>query len=202
MSADRHCLRDGSNVAVTTLRPDDEKDVATLLRAVPERDLLFIRVDVADDAVIHGWVEQSGEQETLGAVARREGNIVGVALLQRRRVPWMKHVGSILTVVAPEVRGLGLGTMLVRHTILLADDVGVEKITARMVVEDRDTVRVFEKLGFRHEGLLLDHAKASDGTRYDIAIMGLSVRRHRDEIEAAGNHVDLTRRRTAQGTAP
>src|SRR5579875_1460678 len=97
-------------------------------------------------------------------------------VMQRDRAPWKRHVGSVLVVVAPKARGLGLGQVLVKRTIDLARELGVEKIAARMLVEDRNTVHVFEKLGFRHEGLLLDHAKASDGTLYDIAYMGLSCK--------------------------
>lgn len=194
MSASTHRLREGSSVTIEPLKAGDEDDVGALLRAVPERDLLFVRVDVNDREVIKGWTHSGGDRDTAGAVARREGKLAGFALLERRRVPWSFHVGNVLTVVAPEARGLGLGTMLLRETVLLADGLGIEKIVARMVVEDRDTVRVFEKLGFRHEGLLLDHAKATDGTLYDIAYMGLAVRKHRAAIEAAGNNVDLTRR--------
>ncbi|MBV8602874.1 MAG: GNAT family N-acetyltransferase [Candidatus Eremiobacteraeota bacterium] len=197
-----HRLRDGTSITIEPVGPRDEDEVAKLLRALPERDLLFVRVDVTDDGVIHRWLDpQAGERETIGAVARREGKILGFTLLQRPWVSWMRHVGSILVVALPEARGLGLGTMLVRQTVLLADAAGVEKIVARMVVEDRDTVRVFEKLGFRHEGLLIDHAKASDGTLYDIAYMGLAVRRFRDAIEAGGNNVDLTRRPRAVNEA-
>jgi RimJ/RimL family protein N-acetyltransferase len=169
MNVQGHRLRDASNVTIDPLDRKDEAEVAALLRALPERDLLFVGFDVNDDAVIR--------QFTAGAVARRDGKILGFAILQRDRAKWKRHLGSILVVVLPAARGLGLGTLLVHRTIQLASELGLERIVARMLVEDRDTVRVFEKLGFRHEGLLIDHAKASDGTLYDIAYMGLSLRK-------------------------
>ena len=189
-----HRLRDGSDVTIEPLQPTDEREVAELLRGIPERDLLFVGFDIRDAAVIHRWTNPNGDGDTVGSGARRDQALCGFSVLSRDRAPWKRHIGSILTVVAAEARACGLGTLLVRETILLADKLGLEKIVARMVVEDRDTVRVFEKLGFRHEGLLIDHAKASDGTLYDIAYMGLAVRRFRDAIEAGGNQIDLTRR--------
>ncbi|MBV8425175.1 MAG: GNAT family N-acetyltransferase [Candidatus Eremiobacteraeota bacterium] len=168
MSVHGHRLRDASNVTIDPLKPEDEQQVAAVLRALPERDLLFVGFDIREDPVI-----KSG---AVGAVARRDAKILGFSLMLRDRAPWKRHVGSVLVVVLPDARGLGLGTLLVDRTIKLAGELGLEKIVARMLVEDRDTVRVFEKLGFRHEGLLLDHAKASDGTLYDIAYMGLRVR--------------------------
>src|SRR5579872_2355973 len=170
-------LRDGSSAAIEPIQARDEADVAALLRSLPEKDLLFVGFDIQDDAVIHSWTGANGERNVVGAVARRNGTLLGFTVLSRDRAPWKRHVGSVLVVVAPNARGLGLGTLLVRKTISLAGELGLEKIAARMVVEDRDTVRVFEKLGFRQEGVLIDHAKASDGTLYDIAYMGLTGKR-------------------------
>jgi RimJ/RimL family protein N-acetyltransferase len=199
LSATAHRLRDGSDVTIEPLQPKDERDVAELLRGIPERDLLFVGFDIRDPAVIHRWTNPN-DGDSVGSGARHGGVLTGFSVLSRDRAPWKRHVGSILTVVAAEARGSGLGTLLVRETILLADKLGLEKIVARMVVEDRDTVRVFEKLGFRHEGLLIDHAKASDGTLYDIAYMGLAVQKFRGAIEAAGNQIDLTRRSRTEPT--
>jgi RimJ/RimL family protein N-acetyltransferase len=168
MNVQGHRLRDASNVTTEPLTAKDEQEVAGLLRALPEHDLLFVGFDVREDPVI--------KPGSVGAIARRDGKILGFSMMMRDRAPWKRHIGSILVVVLPEARGLGLGTLLVERTIKLAGELGLEKIVARMLVEDRDTVRVFEKHGFRHEGLLLDHAKASDGTLYDIAYMGLRVR--------------------------
>ncbi|MGH7682998.1 MAG: GNAT family N-acetyltransferase [Vulcanimicrobiaceae bacterium] len=176
MPVQSHRLRDTTNVRMETLGPNDEADVAAFLRAVPERDLLFVGFDVRDAEVVHRWANPTAHRDAAGAVARRGAEILGLAVLQRDRAPWKRHVGSVLVVVSPQARGLGLGQVLVRQAIQVAGELGLEKIAARMVVEDRNTVHVFEKLGFRQEGLLLDHAKASDGTLYDIAYMGLSCK--------------------------
>ena len=175
MTVQSHRLRDTSDIKIDLMGADDEADVAALLRALPERDLLFVGFDVHDDEVIRRWTS-ADKSEAAGAVARRDGELLGFTVLQRDPAPWKRHVGSVLVVVAPQARGLGLGTLLVRRTIALAGELGLEKIVARMVVEDRDVVHVFEKLGFRHEGLLVDHAKASDGTLYDIAYLGLTCK--------------------------
>jgi RimJ/RimL family protein N-acetyltransferase len=176
VSVQSHRLRDTTNVRFDPLGPKDETAVAALLRALPERDLLFVGFDLRDDEVIRRWANPGPRRDAAGVVARRNGELLGFIVLQRDRAPWKRHVGSVLVVVSPQVRGLGLGQLLVKRAIALGHELGLEKIAARMVVEDRHTVHVFEKLGFRQEGLLLDHAKASDGTLYDIAYMGLSCK--------------------------
>ena len=176
MPVQSHRLRDTTNVRIEALRPDDEAGVAAFLRAIPERDLLFVGFDVRDDEVVRRWTNPSPQRDAAGVAARRGSELLGLAVLQRERAPWKRHIGSVLVLVSPQARGLGLGQVLVRQAIQLAGELGLQKIAARMVVEDRNTVHVFEKLGFRQEGLLLDHAKASDGTLYDIAYMGLSCK--------------------------
>jgi RimJ/RimL family protein N-acetyltransferase len=168
-------LRDGSEVS---LRPYGEGDVAALgsfLRGLPQRDLLFFRQDVANEDVLQSWLHGT-MRETVATLADRDRRIVGFAYIQRYNVPWTLHVGNIVAVVDPALRNAGLGTQLLRSAIDNALVLGLEKLAARILIEDRDSVRVFEKLGFRHEGILLDHAKGQDGTLYDLAAMGLGLR--------------------------
>lgn len=187
-------LRDGVEVE---LRPYGTADVGKLeafLRTLPERDLLFFRQDVADELVLRTWLGDGGDRETVATVALREGRIVGFAFIQRYNVPWTRHLGNIVAVVDRSMRGVGLGTELLRDAIANGDVLKLHKLAARVVVEDRDSVRVFEKLGFRHEGILLDHAQGSDGTLYDLAAMGLNLREYRELIGREGAGSDLSRR--------
>lgn len=168
-------LRDGSDV---TLRPYGDGDVSALgafLRALQERDLLFFRQDVANEDVLRSWLNGT-TRETVATLAERNGAVVGVAYVQRYNVAWTLHVGNIVVVVDPKLRNAGLGTQLLRQAIENGLVLGLEKLAARILIEDRDSVHVFEKLGFRHEGTLLDHAKDAGGTLYDLAAMGLNLR--------------------------
>jgi ribosomal protein S18 acetylase RimI-like enzyme len=170
-------------------------EMSELLHAVPESERLFLRADGVDDPVVHCWLQTMDEHHTIGILARSRGVLAGFAALQLSRAPWMRHGASILVVVSPDLRGTRLGTSLVRRAILTGDDAGVEKISARVLVEDRSAIRVLRKLGFREEGLLIDQAMDGSGASYDVACMGLAVRKHRTAIAAAGDDIDLTRRR-------
>jgi L-amino acid N-acyltransferase YncA len=189
-----YTLRDGTPVTVRRLAAGDAANVVAFLRTMPERDLLFFRQDVSSEDVIRSWATTGGPRETVATIAERDGTVLAIAYVQHNTVPWLRHVGDIVAIVHPSVRGQGLGTQLLRDAILNALDLKTEKIAARIAVEDRESIRVFEKLGFRHEGLLLDHAKGSDGTTYDLAALGLNVAANRPLLEAAGAHLDLTKR--------
>ena len=187
-------LRDGTSVTVRRLTAGDAPNVVAFLNSMPERDLLFFRQDVSSENVIRSWASSDGQRETTATIAERDGRVIALAYVQRNAVPWLHHVADIVAIVDPAMRGQGLGTQLLRDAILNALDLKSEKIAARIAVEDRDGIRVFEKLGFRHEGVLLDHAKGSDGTLYDLAALGLNVAASRERLAAAGAQFDLTRR--------
>jgi RimJ/RimL family protein N-acetyltransferase len=168
-------LKDGTPVVLRPYVAHDVSALGSFLRRLPPRDLLFFRQDVGDEYVLRGWLHAT-TRETVATIAERDGRIVGFAYVQRYNVPWTLHVGNVVAVVDPALRGQGLGTQLLRAAIENAFVLGLQKLAARILIEDRDSVRVFEKLGFRHEGILLDHAKGPDGTLYDLAAMGLSLR--------------------------
>ncbi|HXF32964.1 MAG TPA: GNAT family protein [Candidatus Acidoferrales bacterium] len=168
-------LKDGTDVTLRAYGGGDVTELGTFLHTLPRHDLLFFRQDVADEDVLRGWLDVKS-RETIATVALLDGKIVGFAYVQRHNVPWTWHVGNIVAVVDPKLRNAGLGTQLLRAAIDNALVLGLEKLAARILIEDRESVRVFEKLGFRHEGTLLDHAKDADGTLYDLAAMGLCLR--------------------------
>src|SRR5271154_6036847 len=110
-------MRDGSEVELRPYGPSDVSALEKFLRSLPERDLLFFRQDIADELVLRAWLGDGGDRQTVATVAVREGKIVGFAFVQRYNVPWTQHVGNIVAVVDREIRGVGLGTELLRDAI-------------------------------------------------------------------------------------
>jgi RimJ/RimL family protein N-acetyltransferase len=201
MTAHTVTLRDASKAELRRLTLDDVQAVAAFLRTMPERDLLFFRQDISSDEVIRGWaVDHGGSPETIATVAVRNGRIIGLAYVRRRAAAWIRHVGDVVAIVDRSLRGRGLGTLLLREALLRGAELGLEKIVARIVVEDREIVQIFERLGFRQEGILLDHARDRNGTLFDLTLMGLDLRRHRSALERTeSTEIDLSRRDSLGG---
>ncbi len=74
-----------------------------------------------------------------------------------------------------EARGKGLGRFLTEQIFRLAVDRGVEKLVARMTLDQEGAIAVFETLGFRPEGLLKDHVVDRAGDKHDLLVMAHSV---------------------------
>lgn len=90
-------------------------------------------------------------------VARSDGDIVGmVALLftvstvEGGRVAWLEDV-----VVAPELRGAGVGSKLVRHVLAFARQNGVKRINLLTDQVNTGAQRFYKQLGFQRSEMAL-----------------------------------------------
>lgn len=179
-------LVDGSTVTLRPLAAGDEAALAAFVAGLTADDLLFLREDVTDPTVIAAWARGADSSIKMVLVAEREGVLVGEALLRRRASSWARHVGEVHVIVAASERRRGLGTLLAREIFLQALRLGLEKIIAEMTVDQSGAIAVFEKLGFRGEGLLTGYAQDRSGRRRDLIIMAHDVSAFTNEMAAYG----------------
>ncbi len=164
----------------------DKEAVLAFARALPAHDLLFLNRDITREKVVDAWIEQtaSGAFDTL--LAERDGTLAGSAALFTDPLSWSPHIGDVRVLVASDARAFGLGRYLIQHSFRVALEKGLTKLTARMTVDQKAAITLFEELGFRGEALLKDHVRDADGTLHDIVILSCDVARATGQIEAYG----------------
>jgi RimJ/RimL family protein N-acetyltransferase len=187
-------LKNGAEIELRAMRSSDVPEISAFLRAMPDRDLLFFRNDPNDEAV-REWTTDAVLGDGKSIVAVDKSKIIGFAYVQRRRAAWLRHVGDVAGIVARPMRNGGLGSILLREILLQAGDLGLSKVMAHVLIEDREIIHVFERLGFRHEGTLLNHARDGNGQLYDLALLGIDLRDKRSRLAGdLTDRLDLTRR--------
>lgn len=179
-------LKDGSVVKLRPLVAGDEAVVASFFQSLDPNDLLYLREDLTKPDVLARWAADTGDEAVQAILAVRERAIVALASLHRNRPAWSSHVAEIQVVVGPNVRRLGLGTLLTQEIFVNAVTSGIEKILAEMTPDQADARRVFEHLGFRAEGLLTAYATDLSGRRQDILILAHDVDAFLRRMEAFG----------------
>ena len=177
---------DGREVEIRYMKAGDEAAVLAFARGLPTHDLLFLRRDITQEKVVAAWIRDIEAGTITSLLAVRDGTVLGCAALVRDEFSWSPHVGDIRVVVTPEMRGQGLGRVLVQDSFALALAMGLEKLTALMTVDQRGAIAVFEGLGFRGEALMRDHVRDRDGTKYDIVILSHDVAEFGSQMEAYG----------------
>lgn len=177
---------DGKTITIRTFERNDVVAVARFAADLPPHDLLFLSRDIQHSRVIEAWQQAvaSGEIESL--IAFESDIVVATTAIVRDPMSWSPHVAEIRVLVAPPVRGFGLGRILLEESIRLAGERGATKLIARMTPDQRGAIALFEEAGFRGEAMLRDHVCDREGKVFDLAILSLDLRRARNKATAYG----------------
>jgi GNAT superfamily N-acetyltransferase len=167
----------GTPVTLNSFQVGDMAAVEAFAQTVPMHDLLFLGRDIRHPKVIRAWAESIVEGDIVSLLAWLGPKVVGTSAIVRDRLGWSPHVAEIRLLVSEDVRGLGLGRMLLQHSFAMAVDGGAEKLIARMTPDQKGAISMFEEMGFRGEALLRDHVRDGNGEVHDLAIFSLNVGR-------------------------
>jgi RimJ/RimL family protein N-acetyltransferase len=176
----------GETVELRLMGPADETAVASFAQAVSTHDLLFLARDITHPKVVKAWIRDIEGETIVTLLAWRGEQIVGCAAIVRDRLAWSGHVAEIRVVLLENMRGKGLGHQLTEEAFATALSGGAEKITARMTLDQKGAIAVFEGLGFTIEALLRDQVKDRTGRKHDILILSHDVARTSAQHEAFG----------------
>ena len=177
---------DGVAIALREMATGDEAALLAFAQAIPAHDLLFLPRDISEPKVIAAWVAESRGDSLVNLLALDGTTIVGSATIVRDPLSWSRHVAEIRVLIAPSMRGRGLGRKLMQACFGKAVHLGVEKLIARMTVDQQGAIAVFQTMGFKPEALLHDHAKDRDGNKHDLVILAHDVARFQGQMDAYG----------------
>lgn len=175
-------LDGGAPAVLRLMAAADAAAVVAFARALPADDLLFLRSDITDPAVVDGWVANIGAERTVTVLAEANGEIAGYASLHYNEVTWQRHVGEIRIQVGSRYRSQGLGRRLASEVFALARGRGLKKITAQMTPDQKGAIATFERLGFQPEALLQDFVMDRAGRTRDLMIMAHDVDGFTDRV--------------------
>ncbi len=176
----------GIDIALTPFEPAHLEAMERFARSLPAHDLLFLSRDIQHPKVIAAWLGSIASGDISSVVALDGNRIVGTSAIVRDLLGWSAHVAEIRILVSEEMRGRGLGRVLLQHSFSQAISNGAEKLMARMTPDQRSAIALFEEIGFRGEAMLRDHVRDRDGKVHDLAILSLDVGRSAAQLGALG----------------
>jgi L-amino acid N-acyltransferase YncA len=166
---------DNRTVALRLMEKPDRDRIVDFARALPPDNLMFLRRDITDPKVVDEWVHDIERGRTVTVLAEGEGELVGYASLWQDESFWGRHVGELRVLVRPDYRGVGLGRRLSFDVFVIAKDLGLEKIIARMTPEQKRTKANLERLGFTVDALLHGFVRDREGKPHDLLVMSSDV---------------------------
>ena len=149
--------------------------VLAFTRSLPERDLLFLRLDITKQDVVEDWIQNIENDRTVSILAEEHGEVIGYCSLHRNDILWTRHLGEIRLLVGSNYRGKGIGRHLLEQVVPLAKERGLQKLAVQMMSTQRDAQTLFHSLGFIPEALLNDWAIDRQGRTHDLIVMSREV---------------------------
>lgn len=176
-------LGDGTAITLRRMTGADAERVLAFARALPADDLLFLRTDITNPAVVAQWVRNLEGGRTVTVLAEADGEIAGYGSLHYNATAWQRHMGEIRLQTGSRHRSKGLGRVLSGEVFAIGRSLGLRKIVAQMTADQKGAVATFERLGFQPEALLGDFVIDRAGRTRDLVVMGYDVAGFTDRVD-------------------
>ena len=176
-------LPDGQTVQLRLMTAADRDAMLAFARGLAQEDLLFLRMDITDPAVVDDWIQNIEADLSTTLLACDTQGIAGYATVHRTRAPWTRRVGELRVNVAGSYRARGLGRNLTAQIFDLARGLGLRKLMANMTTDQHGAQAAFRRLGFVPEALLADFVEDRNGRSRDLVMMSYDIGGHSDHID-------------------
>jgi len=144
-------MRDGREVEIRALRPDDKDDMLAAVgrtgtrslqrrffvvkRGFSEKEIaFFMNIDFVNHVALVALAEEEGRKVIIGG---------------GRYIVTEPGHAEIAFVVIDDYQGQGLGTLLMRHLAVIARKAGLKALIADVLPENAAMRKVFSKFGFQ-----------------------------------------------------
>lgn len=98
--------------------------------------------------------------------------IVGFSRCEGNHLNRFSHKVEFGVCVLKDFWGYGIGKNLLKESISWADSNSIKKITLNVLETNDKAIKLYEKLGFKIEGILKNDKILSDGKYYNTIIIG------------------------------
>jgi putative acetyltransferase len=107
-------------------------------------------------------------------VALNDSDIVGMAILSRRKNSVKRHTGTLTIMVQSTYQGKGIGISLLNTLFETARKEGIELVELKCRTDNPRALALYKKLGFEIEGTLRNRVKR-DGKHFDLHVMSKNL---------------------------
>jgi RimJ/RimL family protein N-acetyltransferase len=184
-------LRDGREVVIREMGPDDTERSFDFFAGLPEDDRRYLRVDVTRREIVEMRTRLLDTGRVVRLVAQDGDAIVADGALELQGHGWGDNIAEIRLIVARSHQRLGLGTLMARELYFTAAERKVDRIVARMMRPQRGARQIFKRLGFKDEFLIPEHVRDQDGKWQDLIIMRCNLEDLWTEMEGLLEGSDL-----------
>ena len=171
MSEKTVVLRDGRQVTIREIRPDDTDRSFAFFSELPEEDRRYLRVDVTRREVVEARSRDVDAGRVVRLVAVAGDEIIADGSLEVAGHGWGENIAELRLIVARPYQRLGMGALLARELFFIAAERKVDRVVARVMGPQEGARQILRRLGFKDEFLIPAHVRDRNGNWQDLIIM-------------------------------
>jgi acetyltransferase len=150
-------MKDGTEVAIRAIRPEDEPNMVKFHQTLSERSvyLRFFHLMNLEQRTKHERLMRTCfidyDREVALIAQRRNPQSGELEILGVGRLTKLHGVNEaeVAVVVSDQWQGRGLGTELLARLLVVGADEKLSKLTANILPDNRDMIRICEKAGLK-----------------------------------------------------
>ncbi len=139
------------DVAIRPFHPQDAADQHAMV-ADPRVASMLLQAPSMELAETERWAE-SEKNGRHRLVADWHGRVIGAINITQNLRPRLLHSGTLGLMVHPDAWGQGVGSLLVKSALNLADNwLNLSRLELEVFTHNQSAIRLYEKFGFEKEG--------------------------------------------------
>jgi RimJ/RimL family protein N-acetyltransferase len=166
-------LKNGRTVLIRKFEIKDKEQLIEMYESLSNETVRWALPPYTRERIESGWL--SNLQNLLAIVAFYKDKIVGHAQIFKFPHPRRKGTGDLIIYLHQDFHNAGLGTAMLRELIVLAKEAGLHRIGLSVVADNELAIRLYQKFGFKNEGLKKDAYFGEDGKYHDELMMSLII---------------------------
>ena len=190
MSKKTYFLKSQETVTVRDLNHDDVLLSRDFFQSFPKSKRKYFRSDVTNINHLEERCLEAEKGKVIRRIALMSGAIVADASLAIDSDTWKSGTAYLRLVIHPDHIGKGVQFALAKDMYDGAHEKHLEKIVAKFMRPQKDLMGIYQKLGFRIEGVLPDYVHDQEGKEQDMVIMIGSLADLREAQQFIGDWLD------------
>jgi RimJ/RimL family protein N-acetyltransferase len=163
-------LKDGSKVLVSAYKAEDFEGVVKMFASLSSEALRWGTPPYTREVI--GWWTQDLENSII-LVAHFQNRIVGYCMVHGNPRPRYRGMRELMIYLHQDFQDKGLGTAMTSMAVRLAREQGVHRLSLEVVSDNKIAIHVYEKVGFKIEGIMKDAFYGEDEKYHDMVAMSL-----------------------------
>ncbi len=163
-------LHNGEKVLLREYRHQDRENLVSFYNNLSPETLRW-SLPPYDRARVERWT--ANPEQSIILLALQKEKIIGHLQVFLQAYSRAQRIGELVIYLHQAFQNVGLGTAMMREAIRLAGERRLHRISLSVIADNVRAIRVYEKVGFKQEGIRKEDYFGEDGRYHDVVEMGL-----------------------------